>query len=271
MCSRFLERLQIALLLALLASAAGAAARELVVCADPDDLPYSRQDGSGFENRIAAIIAQDLRARVVYRWMPLRRGIVRKTLGAGLCDVLMGVPADPAGLATTTPYYRSSYGLVTRTAWGAPVTSFDDLRLRTSRIGVPLIGVDGAAAPPAAALARRGIVDNVAGFPVYGAVSAAQRVVEALAAGELEIAVGWGPAVGYYARRSTVRLDVALAPDERAASESFPIAIAVRDDAPALRDDLNAALARDRGRIDAVLAEYGVPLLPLPATPTGAP
>jgi len=38
-----------------------------------------------------------------------------------------------------------------------------------------------------------------------------------------------------------------------------------------LRDDLNAALARDWGRIDAVLAEYGVPLLPLPATPTGAP
>ena len=157
MSSRFLERVRLTCVLALLACCSRVESRDLVVCADPDNLPFSHQDGSGFENRIAELVAQDLQARLVYRWLPLRRGVVRKTLGARLCDVLMGVPADPAGVATTIPYYRSSYALVTRTDWGAPVSSFDDARIRASRIGVPLIGADGAAVPPASALARRGI------------------------------------------------------------------------------------------------------------------
>lgn len=266
MSSRFLEGVRLACAVALLACCSRVESRDLVVCADPDALPFSRQDGSGFENRIAALVAQDLRAALVYRWTPLRRGVVRKTLGAGLCDVLMGVPADPAGVATTIPYYRSSYALLTRTDWGAPVSSFDDTRIRASRIGVPLIGADGAAAPPASALARRGIVDNVRGFPVYGALPVAQRMVDALATGQLDIAVGWGPTVGYYARRARVPIELALAPDEMAAPESFAIAIAVRDDEPGLRDELNATLVRERSRIDAVLAEYGVPLLPLGLT-----
>ena len=94
-------------------------------------------------------------------------------------------------------------------------------------------------------------------------------MVDALAAGQLDIAVGWGPTVGYYARRAKVPIDVALAPDETSAPESFSIAIAVRDDESELRDDLNATLDRERPRIDAVLAEYGVPLLPLRRTTAG--
>ena len=263
MSSRFLEGVKLTCVLALLACCSRVESRDLVVCADPDNLPFSHQDGSGFENRIAELIAQDLRARLVYRWLPLRRGVVRKTLGARLCDVLMGVPADPVGVATTIPYYRSSYALVTRSDWGAPVSSFDDTRIRASRIGVPLIGADGAAAPPASALARRGILDNVQGFPVYGALPVTQRMVDALAKGQLDIAVAWGPTVGYYARRARVPIDLALAPDETSTPESFSIAIAVRDDESELRDDLNTTLERERPRIDAVLAEYGVPLLPL--------
>ena len=96
MSSRFLEGVRLTCMLALLACCSRVESRDLVVCADPDNLPFSHQDGSGFENRIAELVAQDLRARLVYRWLPLRRGVVRKTLGARLCDVLMGVPADPA-------------------------------------------------------------------------------------------------------------------------------------------------------------------------------
>ena len=269
MSSRFPENVRLACVLALLACFSRVEARDLVVCADPDNLPFSRQDGSGFENRIAAVVAQDLRARLVYHWLPLRRGVVRKTLDARLCDVLMGVPADPTGVATTIPYYRSSYAIVTRTTWGAPVASLDDRRLRASRIGVPLIGADGAIVPPASALVRGGNIDNVQGFPVYGALPVAQRLVDALAADKLDIAVGWGPAVAYYARRAKVPVDIALVPGETSAPASFAIAIAVRADAGALRDDLNGALDRTRPRIDAVLAAYSVPLLPL-HRPTGA-
>ena len=88
-------------------------------------------------------------------------------------------------------------------------------------------------------------------------------MVDALSSSELDIVVGWGPAVGYYARRAGLPIDVALAPDEILAPESFSIAIAVRDDESALRDDLNVTLDREQARIEAVLAEYGVPLLPL--------
>ncbi|HEX4524492.1 MAG TPA: quinoprotein dehydrogenase-associated putative ABC transporter substrate-binding protein [Casimicrobiaceae bacterium] len=266
MCSRFLERVRLFGVAMLLACSHPAVSRDLVVCADPDNLPFSHQDGSGFENRIAELVAQDLGAHLVYRWQPLRRGVVRKTLGAGLCDVLMGVPADPAYVATTIPYYRSSYALATRKAWGAPVRSFDDPRLRTSRIGVPLIGADGAAAPPALALARQGIFNNVTGFPVYGATPIAQRMVDALANGEIDVALVWGPTAAYYARRAKVPIELALAPDDDSAPESFAIAIAVRDDERALRDDIDTALVRDRSRIDAVLIEYGVPLQALDGT-----
>jgi mxaJ protein len=266
MSSRFLERVRLACALALLGCCSQVQSRDLVVCADPDNLPFSRQDGSGFENRIAELVAQDLDARLVYRWLPLRRGVVRKTIGAGLCDVLMGVPADPAGVATTIAYYRSSYALVTRKDWGPPVSSFEDPRLRMSRIGVPLIGADGAAAPPALMLARRGILDNVTGFPIYDAVPVAQRMVDALASGQLDIAVAWGPTVGYYARLVKVPVVLAPAADDASVPESFAIAIAVRNDERALREEINAALDRDRSRIDAILAQYGVPLLPLPGT-----
>jgi mxaJ protein len=159
--------------------------------------------------------------------------------------------------------------LVTRRDWGAPVWSFDDARLRTSRIGVPLIGVDGAAAPPALALARHGILNNVTGFPVYGATSIAQRMVDALANGEIDVALVWGPTAGYYARRAKVPIELALAPDDDSAPESFAIAIAVRDDERALRDDIDTALVRGRSRIDAVLMEHGVPLQALPGKAVG--
>jgi hypothetical protein len=88
------------------------AARELRVCADPDNLPLSRADGSGFENRIAGLVAAELGAQLRYEWMPLRRGFVRKTMGAGLCDVFIGVPKDMRSVLTTRAYYRSGYVFV---------------------------------------------------------------------------------------------------------------------------------------------------------------
>src|SRR2546430_15781084 len=68
--------------------------RELRVCADPDNLPLSDASGSGFENRIARLVAEEMGAELRYEWLPLRRGFVRKTIDAGLCDVFIGVPMD---------------------------------------------------------------------------------------------------------------------------------------------------------------------------------
>ena len=258
MCSRFVKAA--AALLALWAGLAAAQPAELRVCADPDNLPYSRADGSGFENRIAQVIAQELGARLTYEWLPQIRGYVRKTLGEGRCDVFIGVPREFERLMTTRPYYRSGYVFVSRDA-RAPVRSFDDARLSRLVIGVQLVGDDLAATPPGHALAVRGIVDNVRGFPVMGEGPAAERMVQALVRGDLDVAVLWGPQAGYHASR-TGKLPVALA----AAPAELPgipfeysISMGVARGNRALRDSLDAAIERRRAEIDAILAAYHVP------------
>jgi mxaJ protein len=66
----------------------------LRVCADPNNMPFSNEKQQGFENKIAELVARDMRRPLVYFWSPQRRGFIRNTLQAGRCDVVMGVPAQ---------------------------------------------------------------------------------------------------------------------------------------------------------------------------------
>jgi quinoprotein dehydrogenase-associated probable ABC transporter substrate-binding protein len=241
---------------------AGAVA--LRVCADPDNLPYSHLDGSGFENQLAQWLAEELRRPLQVAWLPLQRGFIRKTLGEGRCDVLLGVPANLEGVATTRPYYRSGYVFLSQPLNGHPLRGFDDARLKQLRIGVQLPG-DGAATPPGQVLAQRGVTAQVRGFEPLGAMPSAQRAVQALAAGEIDAAVLWGPPAAYFARRAGAPLvltpvlgTVPGAPTPFA----FDIALAVRPADTALRSELDGALTRLQPRIEGLLAQYGVPLLP---------
>ena len=90
------------------------AARTVRVCADPTNLPFSNEAREGFENRVAELAARDLGAALEYVWWPPRRGFLRNTLRAGMCDVIIGVPSSFELAATTRPYYRSTYVFVTR-------------------------------------------------------------------------------------------------------------------------------------------------------------
>ena len=120
----------------------GAAAMPLVVCADPNNRPFSHMSGDGFENRIAAVLARDLGRPLSYYWWPQRRGFVRTTLAAGRCDVILGVPAQTARLSITRPYYRSTYAFVSRRDRRLRIRSFDDPRLRDLTIGIQVTGDD---------------------------------------------------------------------------------------------------------------------------------
>src|SRR3954452_2095187 len=157
----------LALVLAFALGALPAHARELRVCADPNNLPFSNEAREGFENKIVDLIAQDLGASVGYTWWAQRRGFIRNTLKAGSCDLVPGSPSGMEMLRTTAPYYRSTYVFVTR-ADGPQVASFDDPALRALRVGVQLVGNDGFNTPPAHALARGGIVDNGRGYSLSG-------------------------------------------------------------------------------------------------------
>src|SRR4029078_3343083 len=89
------------------------ATEPLRVCADPNNLPFTNAKGEGFENKLAALLARDLGARIEYTWFAQRRGFLRNTLSARKCDVVMGLPVDTDAAWTTKPYYRSTYVFVT--------------------------------------------------------------------------------------------------------------------------------------------------------------
>src|SRR4051812_33001916 len=142
--------------------------RVLRIAADPNNLPFSNERREGFENKIADLLAQELVAEIEYTWHAQRRGFFRETLKDGNCDLVLGVPNHFERALTTQPYYRSSYVFVFRTDSGLSLQSLDDPALRGLRIGVQLVGNDGADTPPAHALARRGIITNMVGFTLYG-------------------------------------------------------------------------------------------------------
>jgi mxaJ protein len=248
-----------AIALAGLPSALGSGA--LRVCADPDNAPFSRRDGSGFENRIAALMADALGAQLRYYWWPQGRGFLRNTLAAGACDVVIGVPARSDAVLTTAPYYRAGYVFAYRADRLPGLSSYDDPRLARLRIGVPLVGNDMAATPPGNALARRGIADNVIGYVPLGTAPVAQRMMDALADGTLDVALLWAPQAGYFAHRQPFEVRLVSAIDPRGNEpQLFDIAMGVRRNDVALRDTLSRTLDRIRPQIDAVLREYEVPV-----------
>lgn len=244
----------------------------LRVCADPNNLPFSNRRLEGFENQLAALVARDLGERVAYTWWPQRRGFVRRTLEAGRCDVVMGVPSNMPGTLTTRPYYRSTYVFVTRAGSHAGPRSFDDPVLRRLRIGVHFTG--GGNPPPATALARRGLARNIASYSIYGDYRQAAppaRLIEAVAQGAVDVAVAWGPLAGYFARRQDPPLRLTAAPpfDMRTGEPmTFAIAMAVRPRDRARRDALDRILARRAREIKALLTSYGVPLVQEPVAET---
>ena len=236
----------------------------LRVCSDPNNLPFSNRDGEGFENRIADLLARDLGTAVQYFWWAQRRGFLRNTLNAGLCDLVMGYPADAEGVLTTKPYYRSSYVFLTRSARRLSIASFNDPILRMLRIGVQLIGDDGANSPPAHALSRRGMAPNLVGFTVYGdyrTSSPPSEIVAAVARGDVDVAAVWGPLAGYFARLQPEPLDVApVSPAVEAnIPQVFDIAMAVRRTDAERQRQLNRFIDRHRTEIDRLLAEYHLP------------
>ena len=233
--------------------------KELRVCADPDSMPYSRQDQSGFENRLAALAADALGATLAYTWHPQHHGFVRKTVDADRCDVWMGVPTGFESMLTTKPYYRSTYVFVFSDR--KPLVSFDQPNLRELRIGLQLPGDDLVATPAGFALASRGAVDNVAAFTVLGKGTSAERIVDAIAKGHLDAGVVWGPQAAFFARQHKLEIVPAIAPTGVPLPFAYSISIGVRHGDTALRDALDGVIAKHRSEINQILAEYAVPLV----------
>ena len=260
--------LQGSVLATLLAAAGWAAppARELRVCADPDNLPFSNERREGFENQIAQVVADAMHATVRYTWMPQRRGFIRRTLSAGDCDVVMGVPSAYGMVLATVPYYRSTYVFVSATSRHLGVRTFDDPALRTLTIGLHAITEDGANTPPTHALARRGIVGRVVGFKLWDDESVANpagTVIDAVARGDIDVAIVWGPFAGFYGARQPVALDIVPVSPEM--DEQFPfvyeMSMGVRRGEADLKTELDGIVGRRHDEIQRILESFGIPLV----------
>ncbi len=255
-------RMRNALSIAILTAALAGAAPPLRFCLDPNNLPFSNDRGEGFENRLADLVAGELRRPVEYVWWAQRRGFVRNALTSGLCDVVPGIATSVDSLLATRAYYRSSYVFISRTPT-AP-RSFDDPILRRLRIGVQIVGDDYANTPPAHALSRRGIV-NVQGYRVagnYNQPNAPARIIEAVANGEIDLAIAWGPLAGYFANRQSIPLylsAITVQGGESPIPLSYDIGMGVRKRDIELRRAVDGALERSRDKIAKILKQFHVP------------
>ncbi|HET7809921.1 MAG TPA: substrate-binding domain-containing protein [Steroidobacteraceae bacterium] len=238
----------------------------LRVCADPNNLPFSNQRGEGFENVLALMLARELKRNLEYTWWPQRRGFIRNTLKSGRCDLVMGIPANFEMAEPTAPYYRSEYVFVMRADRKLDLHSLDDPRLRGLSIGLHAIGDDYANVPPAQALAARGMVGNIRGYSIYGDYSRPdppRALIDAVARGEVDVAIAWGPLAGYFAAREPVPLEIA-AIDARDPGMQFSISAGVRRGDDALKSAVERVLASRHAEIEGVLREYHVPLVKPP-------
>lgn len=244
------------------------AAGILRVCADPDNLPFSDSTGAGLENKLAEMLAETWHSKLEYIWWAAPRGMMRM-LNGFYCDVTLQMPvlSDMAGV--TRPYYRTSYVMVQRKDAPHRITGLDDPALKTMKIGVHLLAADGENPPPAMALSSHGVVGNLVGFSTtyIGGMNKPEDIVRAVVDRTIDVALVWGPIAGYYTRQ--IGADLQLTPIEDDSVSRIPFAysigMATRRRERQLKDSLEKFLTSKGPEIQALLKQYGIPLLPLPA------
>lgn len=267
-------RAAIASILALAAAPSGAGAAEghladavnrnvLRVCATPANLPYSDEKDEGFENKIAHIVADELkRPKVEYTWFPQGMGFVRKTLSEKRCDLIMGtVQADEFTL-NTNPYYRTTYALVTKKGSGLEgVTSILDPKLKGKKVGIQ------AGAPAADYVAKAGLMPDAKSYLFIVDTryqNPMQDMVNDVRSGEIDLGILWGPYAGWYSKRGGEELHVS--PMLEAKQPGLPgleyrITMGVRAGETSWKHEINNVISKRQGDIDKVLLEFGVPLV----------
>ncbi len=256
----FSHCLRVVFLFALLPATVATAARPLRICADPDNLPFSNRAGRGFDNRIATLVARDLGRKAVFVAARSRRGFLREQFNRNACDVLTGVPLGMHGVATSRPYYRSTYVFVTPAREHLQIASFRDPHLNGRRIGLQILEED--FSPPSLPLIRNGYGAQLVGFNSFG--TGGEDIIRAVDDGQVGIAIVWGPVAGYFAAMQHSPLALARvspAVDSSGAPFAYSIAFAVHRSDTALLNALNASLARLEPQIRKILAAYHVPVV----------
>ena len=255
----------------------------LRVCQDPNNLPLSNQALGGFENKIAALFAQQLGWKLEHTWFPQRMGFIRNTLRAKQensdhfkCDLVTGVPKGFDMAATTRPYYHSTYAMAYVKGKGLDrVRDLDDLmRLEPGQRKKLRFGAFGGS-PVTEWLLQNNLMEQVTWYQSQtgDAEQYPGEIIEKdLASGKIDVAFAWGPIAGYFARNTRSAPIVALPLASRPGMKfDFEIAMAVRHADKDFRQRIDQLIVANAAKIHAILEQYGVPLLEQPATMASAP
>nr|WP_245419664.1 substrate-binding domain-containing protein [Phyllobacterium salinisoli] len=233
----------------------------LRVCADPSDMPFSDENGKGFENRLAELVAAKTgRKSVSYTWYPMATGFVRNTLRSNRCDIIMGYAQGDELVQNTNAYYRSTYVMVYKKGNGLDgIDTVEDPRLATKKIGIV------AGTPPAANLAKAGYMRNVRPYPLMVdtrlAPSMAELMLKELQSGVIDVAILWGPMAGYYAHELAPELAIVPLLKEKTGRMAFRITMGVRPSDQEWKRTLNKVIRENQQEINKILLDYHVPLI----------
>ncbi len=246
------------------------------VCADPLHPPYSTKEQTGYENKIAALFAEQSGQELEYTWLPERIGFIRNTLkaendnGEGFkCDVVMGVPAGYDLTDTTKPYFHSTYVLLIAKGRG-----WDDIKDSTQLANLPpqkqeklkIAMFD--RGPGTTWLQKNGLLEY--GVPYQSMTgdtehNIAMQIEQDLRAGKIDMVILWGPMAAYVQSQSPKNSYIAIpmqsSPDIKF---DFSIAMGVRQGDNKRKQQLNDLIDKNLDKIQAIIGGYDIPLLPIP-------
>jgi len=232
----------------------------LRVCADPANFPMSTKEGTGYENKLADLIAAKLELPVQYTWYPQATGFIRNTLKIKRCDLVIGYAQGHELVLNTNHYFSSVYTLIVpQDSDLAGVETLSDPLLKGRRIGII------AGTPPAAHLARYGLIAKAKPYNLVvdrRHESPALNMLDDLKSGEIDAAILWGPLGGPLVKADYPGQKVIpLVKEELPPRLFFRITMGVRQGEKVWQRELNSLIRRHQDEINAILVEAGVPLV----------
>jgi len=245
------------------------------VCADPLNPPYSTKEQTGYENKIAALFAEQLGESLEYTWFPERIGFIRNTLkaendnGQGFkCDVVMGLPVGSDIAETTKAYLHSTYVLLIAKGRG-----WDDInnagqipllplqKLETLKIAMFDRG------PGTIWLQKNGLLQQ--GIPYQSMTgdneqNTAMQINKDMLSGAIDMVILWGPMAAFVQSQSPAGSYIAIPmQSSRDIRFDFSIAMAVRQGDNQRKQMLNELIDKNLDNINAILGSYGIVTLPI--------
>jgi len=245
--------------------------KALKVCADPNNLPFSNQQGEGYENKLAELFGREMGLPVETYFEAQRLNFVRNTLRFKLpgedyrCDIMMGVPVGFEQVATTRPYYRSTYALVYIKGRGLDrVNSVADFlalpkeQLRRLKIGV----FD--RSPATQWLKKHDLVDSGVPYRMMNArpdYYPGEIVEKDLVQGKVDAAILWGPIAGFSATRvKDQEVVVVPMPSEPGVKFDYQVAMGVRHGETKWKQRIDGLIESKLPQIREILQSYRIPL-----------